>query len=80
MEAAKVLERMKAKRGDLLERYPMVMSSIPEMVNAHGFMIDMTVETLTKLRLLYRNGKNKALRNAAEFMESRQSVTELEGV
>lgn len=75
-----VAVRMKAERDSALERNHLVLSSNRETVKAHDERKDKTVNTLTKLRPLYKDGLTVAASGqVAGVVELRRRVTELGG-
>lgn len=80
METAEVSERMKAEREGASERYPQVLLSTQRIVKARDERKDMTVDTLTTLRLLYKQGLTvAALVQLVDVFELRRRVTKWEG-
>lgn len=80
VEVVEVAERMKAEHDGACERYHKVLSSTRQIGRARDERKGKTVEQLTKLRVLYKEGqKVAALAQAADVAELRRRVTWLEG-
>lgn len=78
-EAVDVFERMKAERGGALERYHPVLASVGQIVKSHDERKDMTVDTLTTLRLFYKDSRTVAAQvQAVDVAKLRRTVTKLE--